>query len=98
MSEVYILKIEIETVEYEDFFLQIIQLFQNPLLAVLKFLRRVGIVKFSFVGHAHHHFSFPHLLLRFGGHDSVKQCILREPVNKRNYRTAVKQQSFALAG
>lgn len=49
MSEVYILKIKIETVEYEDFFLQVIQFFKDSLFTVFKFLFGVCVIEFSFV-------------------------------------------------
>ena len=67
MSQIDILEVEIESVEDEDLFLQRIQLFKDPLFAVLKFFCGIRVIKLSFIGHIYHHFSFPQLLLRFGG-------------------------------
>ena len=49
MSEVYILKIKIETVEYEDFFLQVIQFFKDSLFTVFKFLFGFCVIKLALV-------------------------------------------------
>ena len=49
VSDIDILKIEVESVKDQYFLLQVIQFFKDSLFTVFKFLFGVCVVKFSFV-------------------------------------------------